>query len=355
MPQSPNRTGGTKEQHFKLIYNPNAGKKRRLFSLKSEPLSLDRIKFYFDKYQIATDFIPTRSPGHATELARLAIKEGYKGVIAAGGDGTIGEAANGLVGTELPLGIIPLGSFMNVARMLSIPADIEKAVQLIKIGRMRKIDVGMVSVIGGKRLTESLSGNNNFLPETAGQPESKPKNVPYLFLESAGVGLQAQLHFHMNKLEKGDIGEIFRIIKTVFDFYGFKIQLGIDNYTLNTRVMAIDISNGAFSGASLRLAPEARLNDHKLTVKIYRLGKFTFLHTLFKLFIGQKFPKSKIETRQGKKIRVESSKKYLVHVDGRMYGLTDAEFEVLPNALTVITGFPDPREPFLEKRTYLDP
>ena len=54
---------------------------------------------------------------------------------------TIGEVINGLIGSEIPVAVLPLGTVMSVARMLSIPMDLEKDVQLIKIGHVRKIDV----------------------------------------------------------------------------------------------------------------------------------------------------------------------------------------------------------------------
>src|SRR5258705_214175 len=116
----------------KFIYNPKAGHKAKLLSLKHPLLSLEDIKALLKRYQIPFDSFPTRSAGHATELARQSVKEGYGTVIVAGGDGTVGEAANGLVGTDVNLGILPLGTFMNIARMLSIPSDIEKAVALLK-------------------------------------------------------------------------------------------------------------------------------------------------------------------------------------------------------------------------------
>src|SRR5260221_378434 len=119
-----------------LIYNPNAGKKRKLFSLfRGKLTALEDIKDLLTKYQIPVDYFPTKHPGHATDLAKDCIKKGYKTILAAGGDGTVGEVANGLVGTDTTLGILPLGSFMNIAKMLSIPQDLEKAIMIIKMSQ----------------------------------------------------------------------------------------------------------------------------------------------------------------------------------------------------------------------------
>jgi diacylglycerol kinase family enzyme len=109
-------------QKYLLIYNPNAGKKRSLFQFKSKPgTSLEDVRFLLEKYQIPVDLAPTKAPGHASQLAKESIKKGYKGVLVAGGDGTVGEAANGLIDSDMPLGILPFGSFMNTAKMLSVP------------------------------------------------------------------------------------------------------------------------------------------------------------------------------------------------------------------------------------------
>src|SRR5687768_2789750 len=125
---------------IKVIYNPFAGKKRNLTSLGSQS-TLEEIKLLFKKYQLDADFYTTKRKLHAKELSINAKREGYKIVVAAGGDGTISEIANGLVNSKLTLGIIPLGTFMNIPKMLSIPTELEKSVMIIKLSRTRKIDI----------------------------------------------------------------------------------------------------------------------------------------------------------------------------------------------------------------------
>jgi diacylglycerol kinase (ATP) len=321
-----------KSLNYKLIYNPNAGKKRNITHIDKKAVSLEQIKFLLEKYQIPVDFYPTKSPGHATQLATDAIKEGYKGVIAAGGDGTIGETANGLIGSDLTLAILPLGSFMNIARMLAIPFDLEKAVQLIKIERIRKIDVGAV-----------VKMDNSLLKTT------------HYFLESAGVGLQAQLHDHLEEIDKGNLKELISLFKSIKNFYNYPVNIKIDNQSLELKVSAIAISNAPFTGASLKLAPKAKLNDHLLTITVFKIGKFELLRAFFRYMRGERYPSHKITTYQGKQVIIKSKKKILLHIDGRLFGHTDAEFKIVPNALNAITGFPDPKESYLEKRTILDP
>lgn len=295
--------------------------------------TLEDLKELLDQYQIPVDFVPTKYPGHATQLAKEAADKGYKLVIGAGGDGTIGEIANGLVGSGTTLGIIPLGTFMNVANMLSIPTDVEKAIQLIKINRTRKLDVGVVTKLGGDKLDQ-----------------------PYYFLESLGIGLEAQIQAYTLEIEQGNWRAIFKMIKTLFDFYGHKAKVVIDGRTIESRAILINISNGPYTGAALPVAPKAKLNDHRLTVNFYKMSKWQLLQYFWSVRkYGPKYS-PKIETFKGKKVCIYTKVSRLVHADARLYGSTPVEASIVPSALNVITGFPKTdKPPALIKRTLLDP
>src|SRR5438132_359968 len=111
----------------------------------------------------------------ATELGERAIAERYDAAIAAGGDGTAGGVARALVGSDVNLGILPFGTFMNIARALDIPRDDPRAAaEIIARGAIRPIDVG----------------------EVAGRP----------FFEAAGIGLDADMFVAGRALRRGDRG-----------------------------------------------------------------------------------------------------------------------------------------------------
>ncbi len=321
-----------KKNTTKLIYNPHAGDKRKLINAK-QTVTLEDIKNMLKQYQIPVDYAPTKYAGHATKLARESIKEKYDTVLVAGGDGTAGEAANGLVGSDVKLGIIPMGSFMNIARMLSIPTDIEKAILLIKINRCRKIDVGCVTKLDGEKLSE-----------------------PYYFIETAGIGLDAEIQRHFKEFEKGNPIALLSIIKTLKNFYSNKIKIIHDDGELEDRVTLVNIANGPYTGAALELAPDAKLNDHLLTIAIYKMAKFDLAKYFFNLVVKGKTDKRKIQLIKTTKAKVISKRELLLHADASLFGTTPAEFKIIPNALQVICGFPESEEDSsLKSRTILDP
>lgn len=315
-----------------LIYNPNAGSKRKQVGAGRE-ITLENVKSLLDQYQLPADYVPTQGPKHATTLARNSVKEGYETVLVAGGDGTVNEVANGLVGSNVTMGIIPMGTFMNIARMLSIPMDIEKAIQLIKIHRVRKIDVGVVTRLEGEKLSE-----------------------PYYFLESSGVGVDARIQQHVKRLERGKISSIFHIIKSFAMLSLEKMEITTDDRTINCKASMVTVANGPYNGAALLMAPNAKLNDHRLTVVIYKMRRRKLGKHFSRMLALNKVDRRKITTIKTKTVKITAGKNVLVHVDASLFGPTPVSYKIRPNALSVICGFPTPEEhASLKSRTYLDP
>ncbi len=317
-------------QKYKVIYNPHAGEKKKI--LGKNNYSLEEIQDLLNQYQIQADYYPTKKPGDAAILAHETIKQKYAGVLAAGGDGTVSEVATGLLNSDMPLGILPLGTYMNIARMLSVPTDLEKAVILIKLGRTRKIDVGQVVEITGK----------------------KP-DKPIYFLENSGVGMEAELQEATLAWERGDIWQIFNMIQILFDFYTEKINIIVDGKKISTHASLVEISNGPWTGAALNLAPDAKLNDHRLTVSVFHMEKWELLTFFGKLLFHRPARSPKIDRYTGEKVRIESRRRRHVHADAQEFGKTPVEYKIIPNALNMITGFPKSKEnKSLRPRTLLD-
>lgn len=335
LPKNPEINYMKKNQEIKkakLIYNPHSGEKRNKNPLHTK-VTLEEIKSLLEQYQIQVDYFPTRYAKHATVLAENSVKEGYDLVIAAGGDGTVGEVINGLVGTDVIVGILPLGTVMNVARMLSVPLDIEKAVELIKIKRVRKIDLGCITKLNGEKMEK-----------------------PYYFVEQAGLGIDAAMHYNFTRIfDKKEYLSLFKMINGLFAYYGHRSRVFLDDSSVETKATMVSVSNGPLAGPALKLAPNAKLNDHKLTVTIFDINRIKLTFHILRLLFRRKSEIKNIKSYHAEKVKVISDVPKMVHADARLFGETPVEFKIVPSAVNVITGFPKSENAALLKRTYLDP
>ena len=122
----------------KVIWNASAG--RRALSLAR--LDEAGVAALLQKAGLDYEICPTNSAEQAEAIARAEVAAGASLVVAAGGDGTIGTVARVLLKTDVALAMLPLGSVMNVPRMLGVPRDANEAARIIARGFRRTIDVG---------------------------------------------------------------------------------------------------------------------------------------------------------------------------------------------------------------------
>jgi diacylglycerol kinase family enzyme len=109
-----------------VVLNPVAG--------VSEPVTVrERIESALQAREVPFEIYETTGQKHEDirQLVRAAVKQGFKLFISAGGDGTLSSVIDGLVGTELPLVIIPTGTWNALARALDIPLQIDQAIELV--------------------------------------------------------------------------------------------------------------------------------------------------------------------------------------------------------------------------------
>jgi YegS/Rv2252/BmrU family lipid kinase len=118
-----------------LIANPVSGDARK-------EAKIEAALAYFGKRSDLVDLRYTEFPGHATSIAREAAAKGYDAIIAAGGDGTINEVLNGIVGTKARLGILPWGTGNVFAKEMRFPSRIKKQCKLIRKGKTMRLDCG---------------------------------------------------------------------------------------------------------------------------------------------------------------------------------------------------------------------
>jgi diacylglycerol kinase (ATP) len=298
----------------RLIVNPRAGQK---LGLTTNEATLDTVKAALQSSGVRFDLLLTHSPRHATELARQAVADGCKLVIAAGGDGTVAEAGEGLINTDTALGIMPLGSIMNMARALCVPRDLGAAARTIADGRVLAMDVGRVS--------------------------------GHVFLEAGGVGLAAGLFGYFNRLDRGNASP-GTVLLAVWRFARHlrrpRLVIIADGRRFDVRAPQVTVSNGPYVGAAYVLAPEARIDDGLLDVVIFRgMGVLRVLVHMALVARGHRLPPPagvQLVRARSVDIGVRRRRRPLpVHADGAVIGVTPTHFEVVPASLRVIVGNPE--------------
>ena len=294
-----------------LIFNPNAGHKLGLTVTESGG---EAAQAALRGAGIAFEPRPTERPGHATELARQAVREGRELVIAAGGDGTVGEVAQALAGTEAVLAVMPLGSVMNTARTLCIPRDLNAAAGAMLDGNVLAMDLGRV-------------GNT-------------------YFLEGSGVGLDAGLFGYFDRLESGARlrGVLRGAIRFLRRLGTPLLHLEIDGRPLAVRAPMVAVANSPFIGAAYTIAPDAKIDDGLLDVVVFREASVlrVLLHLLSVAGARRRPLPPDIQAFQARSVRITTRRRrpLPIHADGTPIGATPASFEVVPAALRVIVGRP---------------
>ena len=291
-----------------LILNPKAGQKA---GVTTNPFDLDDARDLLTRHGIEADIFCTERANHATDLAKQAVADGYKRILAAGGDGTVAEIAESLVGTDTVIGILPLGSVMNVARMLGIPRDLEGAAAVITSDRVARIDVGRVK--GTARQT--------------------------YFLEAGGVGIDAGLFAYFNQIDRGNWRTIRPLLTFLWRYRPRRFYLRLDGRPLTTRAMMITVANGPYLGAALTLAPDAKIDDHLFDVRIFsHFSKLELIRHFLSIMAGRRAYDPKVITRRARVVEVRASRPMMAHADSQPLGTTPARFELLPAALRVYVG-----------------
>jgi diacylglycerol kinase (ATP) len=295
-----------------LIGNSHAGHK---LGMPTNTATLHAVEAALKEAGVDVVVQPTQGPKHATELARAAVRDGCKLVIAAGGDGTVAEAAAGLVHTDATLGIMPLGSVMNMARTLCIPRDLRQAARTIANGQVLAMDVGSVA--------------------------------NHLFLEAGGVGLAAGLFGYFNRLDTGVRPR--NVIRAGWRFLNHlgspRLLIVADGQRFDVRALMVTVSNGPYVGAAYALAPQARIDDGLLDVVIFHgMGVMRMLMHMALVAGGRRLPTPQgvqLVRARSVQVAVQRRRPLPVHADGAAVGVTPTRFDVLPAALRVLVGTPE--------------
>ena len=284
-----------------LIVNPISGGRKD----KKELLKF--VSDYFSKNGNRVTLKTTSRRGEATEFAQQSVRELDDLVVVIGGDGTINEVASGLVGSEVAMGIIPLGSGNGLARTLKIPLNVEKACKLIAEGDRVKIDTG--------------KANDRF------------------FVLVAGVGFDAVVGKRFDEHHKrGPISYFYIGTKEFFLYKTDRVKISFDDHSLEVEPFLIAVANGQQYGNNAIIAPDAKLNDGLLDITIiHNISLFQLMRALPKVFSGRLKHYPKADFYQTKSVRIQREAPDILNIDGEPVDEKPViEISILPKSLKII-------------------
>jgi diacylglycerol kinase family enzyme len=229
------RPSAAPSRRVRVIRNTSAGSKGGIPVTSVAPEALRAV---LARHGLGDDVVETRDEAEAAAIVRAAIDEGIEVIVAAGGDGTVALVANEVLGSDASLGILPLGSVMNVARSLHIPRDVDTAAAILAGGRTTRIDIG----------------------DAAGTT----------FYGGASVGLNAAIFREADHFDDPDWLSIVRTIWVAIRYRPARMVLQLDDRLVRTRALMVAVSNGPYTGAGMTVAPDARLNDGRFDVRVFR-------------------------------------------------------------------------------------
>jgi diacylglycerol kinase (ATP) len=294
------------QPRIRVLVNPSAGEKA---GIPTNAAAEAEVRLAMEQHfpGLGEDVVITESEEEAIAATRDAVAGGYEIVVAAGGDGTVGTVACQLLGKETALGILPLGSVMNVARMLDIPRDLDGAAAIIATGDVRTIDVG----------------------------EAKEQ----IFFEGGSVGLNAAVFREAQQADRdsGRYRALWAALWVLLRYRPPRMVLHLDDRVLTTRALAVAVANGPYSGLGFTVAPDAAIDDGKFDVVVFsRFSRTELIRHFVSIAFGRRRYSAKAATYRTSRVRIEGVHPLPCRADGHDLGSTPVEYVVHPGALRVV-------------------
>ncbi len=266
------------------------------------------VEKYIDKDTFDYTVKMTEYATHASFLAREAVSQDFFAVVAAGGDGTINEVAQSILGSKTALGIVPFGSGNGFSYHLGVRRDVVKAIQLINKCHIEAIDTGMA--------------NDRF------------------FINVAGLGLDATVAYKTKLNSRRGFFPYF--IQTLKESFGFqfmklKITTPTDSWT-GEYAMAV-VANGSVYGYDFTVAPEAILNDGLFDILLVKKAPIWKYFILAFSMLTKTFHKSRLVhffKTDSLTITQENNKYFQVDGEG-MLAESKIEFSLIPKNLLILS------------------
>ena len=284
-----------------ILHNPAAGRRKgaRKYSQAIKVLRRAGVEPRIHESQ---------SPEHLVDLARKAVEDRPDAVVSAGGDGTHHYVINGLVGSDVPLGILSLGSGNDFARGLGIPVEPDAAAGALLRGLPRSIDLARIG--------------------------------PTVYGCIAGVGFDSVVTRFANERVRwvhGAPAYAWAILRCLKFYRPHLLEVRSNGWNYSGEVIFVTVGNTVSYGGGVKMAPRARLDDGMLDVCIVpAMGKLELLRWVPSAYRGEHLAHPRIQYFQASRVTLSSPSRLELFGDGEFIQELPATIETVPRALRVI-------------------
>jgi diacylglycerol kinase (ATP) len=296
-----------------VILNPTAGRGA------GARLSA-RIVQHLREYGLDFEWSATVAPGHATVLARDAVRRGIEAVVAVGGDGTVNEVLNGLArASEDPngtkLGVLPIGTGNDFAYGAGLPLDLVEACRVVAQGKCRSLDVGCVHA---------------------------DNEAARYFGNGVGIGFDAMVNIESRRLKRlrGFLVYLVAVFKTLVVYYHApRTTIQVDGECFEQSSLMVSVMNGRRLGGGFQVTPGSQMDDGLFDLCLAdRMSRLRMLAFVPQFMLGTHTGDRHITMLRARHVQVVSDSPWASHVDGEIYGVGACRYEVtlLPNHLCLL-------------------
>jgi diacylglycerol kinase (ATP) len=262
-----------------IIVNPVSGKGRSLGVLP-------KVVSWCRKQGVELRIFTTTRPGDGVGQARLARIAGYERVMVLGGDGTVNEVGQVLLGTDTIMGILPGGSGNDFLKMVGHKLSLEEAMRIAFMGEAHDVDVGIVN----------------------GRP----------FFNAVGIGFDAKVALEATRSRlSGFPAYLWAVFKVLRNHSPLSVDIELDQLKFSENVTLVSVGNGRSSGGGFYLTPRAKFDDGLFDICIMKyFPKSKVFSVVPRALKGTHVRLDGVRVYRSRRILVRSTEGFMVHIDG---------------------------------------
>jgi diacylglycerol kinase (ATP) len=299
---------------FTCILNPYAGRGAagKLFA------PLQRL---LREHKVAHELVVTSRPGEAVDIARQAPGPF---VVAVGGDGTVNEVANGLIGSDKSLGVIPAGSGNDFVKMTGVTTRLHQALEKLLSRKTKRFDAGTVECSATGAMGDATASKR-------------------FFVNGVGIGFDAAVAARTREMKhlRGTLLYIVAVLQMLGKYKSPNYTIKTDAGETTSRNLLIAIGNGTCAGGGFYLTPSAKIDDGVLDFcSIEEIGIWRILQLMPLAMRGKHLAAKEVIYLKSKEIAVHADSGFFAHADGEIIGrnVRSVKVKILESALSVIVA-----------------